>query len=68
MEGKIRIFTEFCKGCGYCVKSCPKNVFEAGNTVNALGYLSIVPVRQEDCIGCKLCTTMCPDSAIEVYR
>lgn len=54
------INTEWCKGCGICVRFCPKQVLELDEEEKA------VAVRQSDCICCKLCELRCPDLAIEV--
>jgi len=64
----IKVVSERCKACGYCIKFCPKNVLEFGTEVNAKGYEYVQPVRMEDCIGCATCGRMCPDGAIEVYK
>ena len=52
---KVTIFEDQCKGCGLCVRACPKNVLEiAKSHLNAKGYYPAEVVRQEDCIACRL--------------
>lgn len=65
---EINILSNYCKGCGYCVKNCPKSVLEIGENSNPSGYQYAVPVRPDDCIACKLCAVCCPDSAVEIYK
>ena len=57
---EIQINRDWCKGCGICVKFCPKQVLELD------GVEKSVVARPEDCICCKLCELRCPDLAIEV--
>lgn len=57
---------EFCKGCAYCVKICPKDVYAMSATYNALGYAVPAIVRPEACIACLRCETMCPDLALYI--
>ncbi len=65
---KIIVHAERCKSCQYCIKFCPKNVFEVGKKVNAKGYEYVEPVRIDDCVGCQSCGRICPDGAIEIYK
>ncbi|SHO50181.1 4Fe-4S dicluster domain-containing protein [Desulfopila aestuarii] len=57
---ELEINRDWCKGCGICVKFCPKQVLELDNKEKA------TVVRPEDCIVCKLCELRCPDLAITV--
>jgi 2-oxoglutarate ferredoxin oxidoreductase subunit delta len=66
--GSVRIVSENCKGCGYCVVVCPKNVLEIDDDSNKMGYRYAKVARPDECIACKLCAIMCPDSAIEVFK
>jgi 2-oxoglutarate ferredoxin oxidoreductase subunit delta len=58
----VRIFEEWCKGCGICVAFCPKNVL----ILNHEGKAEVA--RLEDCIYCKLCEILCPDFAVNVQE
>ncbi|MCI4626828.1 MAG: ferredoxin family protein [Candidatus Magnetoovum sp. WYHC-5] len=70
MKGKIKIDSELCKGCGFCVITCPKGIIKLGTTFNNLGYLPamVIDVDMEKCTGCMLCAEICPEIAIEVWQ
>jgi 2-oxoglutarate ferredoxin oxidoreductase subunit delta len=57
---EIVIDRDWCKGCGICVKLCPKQVLELDRKEIA------TVVRPDDCIVCMLCELRCPDLAITV--
>ncbi|MGE5237237.1 MAG: 4Fe-4S binding protein [Chloroflexota bacterium] len=68
MKGTIVIQRELCKGCGYCVMTCPFGLISLDTDMNRTGFL---PAKFDDpgrCTGCALCAEMCPEIAIEVWR
>lgn len=59
-RGEVRVFGNWCKGCGLCIAFCPRDVFVAG----ADGHpLAVYPER---CTACMWCVEHCPDFAITV--
>ncbi len=66
-QGKIRISTELCKGCKYCVLACPKGVIEMDKKLSPSGFYAAQAARIKDCSGCAICARMCPEAAIEVW-
>ena len=67
-RGTVKIDIERCKGCEYCVHSCPQKCLSMSTEFNSRGNFYPVLVEPEKCTGCRLCAVMCPDTAIEVYR
>lgn len=66
---KVTIFEDQCKGCGLCVRACPKGVLEiAKSHLNAKGYYPAEVAHQENCIACKSCALTCPDVAIQIEK
>ncbi len=68
MKGTIKIHTEICKGCGYCVETCPVNVIGIRKRFNKKGVFPAIALHPEKCTGCAMCSAMCPEMAIDVYR
>ncbi len=62
--GKIHILKERCKGCGFCVEYCPRNVLEISEEFNAKGYHPPEVKDEEACVSCGLCEMLCPEFAI----
>jgi 2-oxoglutarate ferredoxin oxidoreductase subunit delta len=59
-RGRVRVFSNWCKGCGLCIAFCPQKVFEANESGRA------VVVHPELCTACDWCRLHCPDLAITV--
>ncbi|MDP2168456.1 MAG: ferredoxin family protein [Thermodesulfovibrionales bacterium] len=68
MKGKIAIDRELCKGCTYCIISCPKGVIAVEGNFNSKGFFPAFPKDMKRCTGCALCAEMCPEIAIAVWR
>lgn len=56
----VRVFEEWCKGCGICVSFCPKDVLALSHHGKA--YVA----HPQRCIQCRLCEQLCPDFAVSV--
>ena len=66
---KVTINELVCKGCGLCVRACPKNVLALFKTkLNAKGYHPAEVVNAEACIACASCARTCPDVAIGIEK
>ncbi len=66
---KVTINEIVCKGCGLCVRACPKNVLALSRTkLNAKGYHPAEVADPENCIGCASCSRTCPDVAIRIEK
>ena len=66
---KLTINELVCKGCGLCVRACPKNILALSKTkLNAKGYRPAEIIDAEACIGCASCARTCPDVAIRIEK
>ena len=64
----VIVESELCKGCDYCVVSCPPDVLEMSAEINRRGYRFSM-YKGEGCTGCGICYYNCPEpGAITVYR
>jgi 2-oxoglutarate ferredoxin oxidoreductase subunit delta len=64
--GEVHIINERCKGCGFCVEYCPKDILELSSDFNAKGYHPPIVVDPKNCVHCQLCEMLCPEFAIYV--
>ena len=65
-RGEIHILWEQCKGCGFCVEYCPREVLELSHRFNKKGYHPPEVVKADDCVHCQLCEILCPEFSIFV--
>ena len=63
-HGTVHIIEERCKGCGFCIKYCPKDVLVFSEKFNRKGYHYPEVVTDGECVNCSLCEMICPDFAI----
>jgi 2-oxoglutarate ferredoxin oxidoreductase subunit delta len=63
-EGELHILVERCKGCGFCVEYCPKDVLELSSEFNSKGYHPPIVKDGMTCVHCQLCEMLCPEFAI----
>ena len=63
-QGIVYIIEDRCKGCGYCIEFCPKQVLEFSTKFNAKGYHPPITVNPDDCVNCHYCEIICPEFAI----
>ena len=59
-RGRVKVFGNWCKGCGICIAFCPQHVFDVGPDGHP------IVAREEQCTACNWCYYRCPDSAIIV--
>ena len=66
---KVIVNEDRCKGCGLCVRACPKELVALSRTrLNAKGYYPAEITDPESCIGCASCARTCPDIAITIEK
>jgi 2-oxoglutarate ferredoxin oxidoreductase subunit delta len=62
--GIVYILEDRCKGCGYCIEFCPRNVLEFSTRFNAKGYHPPAVRKPDECVNCHFCEIICPEFAI----
>ena len=62
----VTINSIMCKGCGYCIKFCPKHILEMSKERSQRGHFYPVNVNIDECTTCGICALVCPEAAIEV--
>ncbi len=63
-RGMVLIIEDRCKGCGYCIAFCPRDVLQESKRFNAKGYHPPEVKQPEACVNCHYCEIICPDLAI----
>lgn len=65
---RITVNEKFCKGCGFCVKYCPRGVLAISEKSGGKGYRTAAPAAEEKCVGCLSCAAVCPEAAIRIEK
>ena len=66
--GEIHVIAERCKGCGFCVEFCPRDVLREATAFNRRGYHPPEVVKQGVCAECHFCELLCPEFAIFITK
>ncbi|MDR3281799.1 MAG: 4Fe-4S binding protein [Endomicrobium sp.] len=64
----IKINSEKCKECGFCIEFCPKGCLSFSKHFNKSGYHWAILEKIDVCTGCGFCYIVCPDVCIEIYK
>ncbi len=68
---QLKIITDRCKGCLFCIMYCPTEILESSPEINAKGYH---PPRlkkgetMDDCAKCGFCELICPEFSIFLVK
>jgi 2-oxoglutarate ferredoxin oxidoreductase subunit delta len=65
-HGIVHVIDDRCKGCGFCIEFCPRNLLAISERTNVKGYHPPEVVDDLHCTNCGLCALLCPDFAIYV--
>ncbi|MBQ9949638.1 MAG: 4Fe-4S binding protein [Clostridia bacterium] len=65
----VIINEEKCKGCGLCVRACPKKIMALSQTkLNSKGYHPSEVTDMAACVACASCARTCPDAVITIEK
>jgi 2-oxoglutarate ferredoxin oxidoreductase subunit delta len=51
--GRVYIDKERCKGCGYCVEFCPREVLRVSSELSPKGYYLAAVDDESKCLACE---------------
>ena len=61
-KGIVHIIEDRCKGCGYCIEYCPKDILVFSQKFNSKGYHPPAAVKPDDCVNCHYCEIIRPSN------
>ena len=62
--GEVVIIEDRCKGCGFCIANCPRQVLRFSSVFNKKGYHPPEVNDASRCVNCHFCEILCPEFAI----
>ena len=62
--GRVIVIDDRCKGCGFCIAYCPRDVLRLSREFNKKGYHPPEVVNAGNCANCHFCEVLCPEFAI----
>ncbi len=62
--GQVIVIEDRCKGCGFCIANCPRQVLTVSSTFNKKGYHPPEVIDTTRCVNCHFCEILCPEFAI----
>ncbi len=66
---RLTIDENRCKGCGLCVRACPKQLLMlAEHKLNEKGYHPAEITDMAACVACASCARTCPDAVITIEK
>ncbi len=63
----LKIITDRCKGCLFCINFCPTELLESSPEINSKGYHPPKikdDMDMDDCAKCGFCELICPEFSI----
>lgn len=67
-RAEIHIIKDRCRGCGFCIDFCPRDVLDASEEFNEKGAHPPKVLDETRCSLCRFCQSACPDGAISVVE
>lgn len=63
---RVEVNPKLCKGCYFCIRYCPREVFGKSEKIGEMGYVVAKVLDSGKCTGCRLCLLYCPDFAVSI--
>ncbi|MDR3332049.1 MAG: 4Fe-4S binding protein [Synergistaceae bacterium] len=66
---ELTIDRERCKGCGLCVRACPKHILAISRSfINRQGFHPAEITDSDACVACLSCALTCPDICFVIKK
>jgi len=65
-QAQVTINKHRCKGCGFCIEFCPKDVLVVSSELSSKGYQLPAVKEGSICLACGFCELICPEFALKL--